>query len=59
MSTNDIPPDLPDVISFYDRYVTLCERLGIEPVAPGRAADLIEQWGAMLYGEDSSAATRH
>ncbi len=57
---DDLPPDLPDAVSFYDRYVALCERLGVEPVAPGRAAALIEQWNAVFaaFG-DSAPATRH
>ena len=60
MSLDELPPDLPDAVSFYDRYVALCERLGVEPVAPGRAWELIEQWEAMFSTVARSAPeTRH
>jgi hypothetical protein len=50
MNADDIPPDLPDAVSFYDRYATLCRRMGVEPVAPERAAKLVETWNAMFEG---------
>jgi len=43
-------------ISFNHCYVTLCQRMGVAPVAPDRAAELAKTWDAMLGAESAMLA---
>jgi hypothetical protein len=38
----------PDAGAVYARYLETCRRLGVEPVPPDRAQDLIAEWSATL-----------
>jgi hypothetical protein len=42
--------DTPDRDRVYRSYVEDCRRLGIEPVSPDRAQDLMEEWSEALAG---------
>jgi hypothetical protein len=44
-ANEDVPAfDLPDPDAVYAGHVETCKRLGIEPVPPLRAEDLIAKW---------------
>ncbi len=53
---DDRPDDpLPDPcdVGFYVRYVEICRRAGVEPVAPHGVRELISRWNAMMLGEST------
>jgi hypothetical protein len=39
--------------TFYQRYLAICERVGVEPVSPERARELIRQWDELFAVEST------
>lgn len=42
--------------TFYERYTAICERLGVNPVSPERAREIVRQWDEFFATASAKAA---
>jgi Cdc6-like AAA superfamily ATPase len=44
-----------DAEPFYERYIAICERVGVEPVSIERAREIVRQWDEFFAIESAKA----